>query len=174
MHWKCCEFTQLSAQELYQILRSRNAVLVVEDANLHIDVDGKDETALHVFATEDINGESTIVAYARLRPADDVDPEIAIDKELTLTTHRDNETATHLLEYTLAAAHERWPGVAIRTHSPVHREAFYKRLGFRKVDGPFLQHGMPFIGMVRPRNLAPQPMRNPSRTQAASPEFSDA
>jgi ElaA protein len=174
MLWKCCDFAQLNGQELYQILRSRNAVLIVEDANLHLDIDGKDATALHVFAVDETDGATVIVAYARLRPADDVDPEVAIDKELTLTSHRDNETSRHLLEYALEAAHERWPGVPVRTHSPVHREPFYKRLGFRKVDGPFLEHGMPFIGMVRSHHTAPQPLRHSRRTQAASPEFSDA
>lgn len=168
MDWKCCEFGQLSSTEIYQILRARNAILVVEDAHMHQDIDGKDESAVHVFAIDTIGGESLVVAYARLRPGDDVDPEAMIDKSLTHNTRRDDDTAERLIERTLAAAYERWPQAPVRTHSPVHQETFYKRLGFRKVDGPFLQHGMPFIGMVRAAIGTQKSLNNTLRTNSAS------
>ncbi len=184
MDWKCCEFWQLSSVELYQILRVRNAILVVEDAHMHQDIDGKDESAVHVFAMDAIGGESVVVAYARLRPGDDVDPQAMIDKLLTHTTRRDDDTADRLIAHALAAAHERWPHTSLRTHSAIHRESFYKRFGFRKVDGPFLQHGMPFIGMIRPgigtqksardRRCAPTEVPNDrSAETAAEPSQSD-
>ena len=168
MDWKCSEFDQLSSAELYQILRARNAILVVEDAHMHQDIDDKDKNAVHVFARDTIVGESQVVAYARLRPGDDIDPEVMIDKPLTHTTRRDDDTADRLIERALAACFERWPHAPVRTHSPVHRESFYKRFGFRKVDGPFLQHGMPFIGMIRP-GMDTQKMSNDRlRTSQAS------
>lgn len=172
MDWKCCEFGQLSSAEIYQILRARNAILVVEDAHMHQDIDGKDASAVHVFAVDTVGGESLVVAYARLRPGDEVDPEAMIDKSLTHTTRRDDDTADRLIERTLAAAHERWPQAPVRTHSPVHRETFYKRFGFRKADGPFLQHGMPFIGMIRPATDTQKSFNNPSGKNRASPERS--
>jgi predicted GNAT family N-acyltransferase len=172
MDWKCCEFGQLSSAEIYQILRARNAILVVENAHMHQDIDGKDGSAVHVFAVDTIGGESLVVAYARLRPGDEVDPEAMIDKSLTHTTRRDDDTADRLIERALAAAHERWPQAPVRTHSPVHREAFYKRFGFRKVDGPFLQHGMPFIGMLHPGIDTQKSPNNPLRENRVSTQRS--
>jgi predicted GNAT family N-acyltransferase len=148
MDWKCYEFRELSSIELYLILRARNAVLVVEDAHVHLDIDGKDEHALHVFALDADGGEPSVSAYARLMPGDDVDPEAMIDKFLTSAARRDDDTANQLLEHALAAARERWPDTPVRINSPIYHEAFYERFGFRKVDGPFLEHGMPYIGMV--------------------------
>lgn len=148
MDWKCCEFRQLSSDELYLILRARNAVLIVEDAHVHLDIDGKDEHALHVFALERVGGEPSIGAYARLTPGDDIDPEAMIDRFLTSATRRDDDTADRLIEHALDAARQRWPHAPVRIHSPIYHEAFYERFGFRKVDGPFLEHGMPYIGMV--------------------------
>jgi ElaA protein len=168
MDWKCCEFGQLNSTEIYQILRARNAVLIVEEAHVHQDIDGKDESAVHVFAIDTIGGESLVVAYARLRPGDDIDPETVIDKSLTHNKRRDDDTAERLIERTLAAAHERWPQAPVRTHSSVYQEDFYKRFGFRKVDGPFLQHGMPFIGMVRARTGAEKSLNHTLRTNRAS------
>ncbi|MCC8396808.1 GNAT family N-acetyltransferase [Paraburkholderia sp. MMS20-SJTR3] len=173
MDWKCREFGQLSSVEIYQILRARNAILVVEDAHMHQDIDGKDETAVHVFAVDTIGGESLVVAYARLRPGDEVDPEAMIDKSLTHPTRRDDDTAERLMERTLAAADERWPHAPVRTHSPAHRETFYKRFGFRKADGPFLQHGMPFIGMIRAGVDTQKSLNNPWRMNRASAERSN-
>ena len=168
MDWKCCEFWQLSSVELYQILRARNAILIVEDAHTHQEIDGKDENAVHIFALDLATGDPLVVAYARLLPGDEVDPETVIDKLLTHTTHRDDDTAQRLVAHALTVSHERWPHARVRTHSPVHRESFYKRLGFRKIDGPFLQHGMPFIGMIHPPINASKSIRNPLHAGRAS------
>jgi ElaA protein len=168
MDWKCCEFWQLSSVELYQILHARNAILIVEDAHMHQEIDGKDHNAVHIFALDATTSDPSVVAYARLRPGDEIDPETVIDKVLTHTTHRDDDTAEHLVAHALAVSHDRWPHAPVRTHSPVHRESFYKRLGFRKIDGPFLQHGMPFIGMIRPPIRAPKSISNPLRAARAS------
>lgn len=159
MDWKCCEFGQLSSDELYLILRVRNTVLVVEQAHVHLDIDGKDEHALHVFALDTHDRERSVDAYARLLPGDDVDPETIIDKFLTSTARRDDDTAEQLLQRALGHARERWPDAPVRIHSPIRREAFYAKFGFRKVDGPFLEHGMPYIGMVHSMCHAGKPTR---------------
>jgi predicted GNAT family N-acyltransferase len=148
MDWKCCEFGQLSSDELYLLLRARNAVLVVENAHVHLDIDGKDKQALHVFAIDTRAQQRSVEGYARLLPGDDIDPETIIDKFLTSAARRDDDTAEQLLRRALSHARERWPGAPVRIHSPIYREAFYSRFGFRKVDGPFLEHGMPYIGMI--------------------------
>ncbi|WDD95311.1 drug:proton antiporter [Burkholderia sp. FERM BP-3421] len=159
MDWTCCEFRHLSSNELYLILRVRNAVLVVEDAHTFLDIDGKDESAVHVFATDRSGARPAIAAYARLLPGDEIDPETTIDKWLTSAAHRDDGTAAALAEHALAAAHARWPEAPVRTQAPAHREAFFVGFGFRKADGPFLEHGAPYIGMVRPVGGAARSVR---------------
>lgn len=149
MDWTCCEFRHLSSNELYMILRARNAVLVVEEAHTHLDIDGKDECAIHVFATDKRGEQPAIAAYARLLPGDDIDPETMIDKILTSAAHRDDRTIDALIEHVLAAAHARWPDAPVRVQAPAQREDFYNRFGFRKVDGPYLEHGAPYVGMLR-------------------------
>ncbi|RQT05687.1 GNAT family N-acetyltransferase [Burkholderia contaminans] len=150
MEWHCCEFEHLSAVDLYAILRARNTVLVVEDAHTHLDIDGKDAGALHVYATVRNGDAAEVAAYARLLPGDDIDPDVVIDKVLTSEACRDGDTLDHLLERALTAALAAWPDAALRMHVPAPRQAFYKRFGFRKAYGPYLEQGAPFVGMIRP------------------------
>ncbi|WP_396330739.1 drug:proton antiporter [Burkholderia anthina] len=160
MEWHCCEFEHLSSVDLYAILRARNAVLVVEDAHTHLDIDGKDADALHIFARVRDGNTVEIAAYARLLPGDDIDPEVVIDKVLTSEACRDDDTLERLIERALTAAHAAWPDVAVRTHVPAPRHAFYKRFGFRKAYGPYLEQGTPFIGLIRPVDRTAGALRN--------------
>ncbi len=159
MEWHCCEFDRLSAVDLYAILRARNAVLVVEDAHTHLDIDGKDANALHVYARRQTGDTAEVVAYARVLPGDDVDPDVVIDKVLTSEACRDDATLEQLMQRALTAARAAWPDVAVRTHVPEQRQAFYKRFGFRKAYGPYLEQGSPFVGLVRPAERAAGALR---------------
>lgn len=149
MNWKTLEFDQLTARELYLILRARSAVFVVEQSHVYLDADGRDETSLHVFAVEDMARPMPILAYARLQPGDAEDPEIVIDKVLTSPLRRGDGTAELLIERVLQAVAEHWPGRAVRVTAPVGLRDFYEQFGFRKTEGPYLEHGVPFIGLTR-------------------------
>ncbi|WP_193100699.1 MULTISPECIES: drug:proton antiporter [unclassified Burkholderia] len=160
MEWHCCEFEHLSAVDLYAILRARSAVLVVEDAHTHLDIDGKDADALHVYASVH-NGDTTeVAAYARILPGDDIDPDVVIDKVLTSESCRDDDTLERLIGRALTAAQAAWPDAAVRTHVPAPRQAFYKRFGFRKAYGPYLEQGAPFVGLIRSADRAAGALRN--------------
>ena len=156
MNWKTLEFEQLTARELYLILRARSAVFIVEQSHVYLDADGRDEAALHVFAAEDMSRPMPILAYARIQPGDAEDPEVVIDKVLTSPARRGDGTAELLIERVLQASAERWPGRAIRVAAPVGLRGFYEQFSFRKTEGPFLEHGVPFIGLTRsPRGAKP-------------------
>ncbi|CAM2170496.1 ElaA protein [Burkholderia cepacia] len=159
MEWHCCEFEHLGAVDLYAILRARNAVLVVEDAHTHLDIDGKDAGALHVYATVRDGDTMEVAAYARILPGDDIDPDAVIDKVLTSERRRDDATLEQLIGRALTAAQAAWPDAAVRTHVPAPRQAFYKRFGFRKAYGPYLEQGAPFVGLVRPSDRAAGALR---------------
>jgi len=160
MNWKCSDFEHLSTKELYSILRERSTVFIVEYAHIHLDIDDKDETALHVFLLEaadesggtrvDMRGDTwpRIGAYARLLPGDELDPEVIIDKLLTSSTRRDDDTHERLVTHALAAAQTAWPGRPVHVSVPTQQEDFYEVFGFRKTVGPFLEHGMPYLSMA--------------------------
>jgi predicted GNAT family N-acyltransferase len=149
MNWKTLEFEQLSARELYVLLRARSAVFVVEQSHVCLDADGRDEHALHIFAADDMARPMPILAYARVQPGDSEDPEVRIDKVLTSPQRRGDGTAEMLIERVLEAIAQRWPGRATRVSAPLGLRCFYEQFGFRKTEGPYLEHGVPFIGLTR-------------------------
>ena len=149
INWKTLEFEQLTARELYLILRARSAVFVVEQSRVHLDADGRDEGALHVFAVESANRTMPILAYARVQQGDLEDPEVVIEKVLTSPGRRGDGTAEMLIERALREIAARWPGRGVRVTAQVGLKSFYEQFGFRKTEGPFLEHGVPFIGLTR-------------------------
>lgn len=148
MNWKTLEFEQFSVRELYLIMRARSAVFVVEQAHVCLDADGHDEMALHVFAVEDMARSMPVLAYARILPGAAEEAEVVIDKVLTSPTRRGDGTAEMLIERVLKAAAGRWPGCVVRVTARSSLRGFYEQFGFRKTEGPFLEHGIPFIGLT--------------------------
>jgi ElaA protein len=154
MNWITVEFEQLTSRELYLIMRARSAVFVVEQCHVCLDADGHDEDALHVFGIEDRAKPMPIVAYARIHPGDAEDPHATLDKVLTSPAHRGDGTAEILIERALLAILERWPTRGVRVTAPVDLRSFYEQFGFRKTEGPFLERGVPFIGLTcQPRGV---------------------
>jgi ElaA protein len=152
MSWKALDFEQITARELYLILRARSAVFVVEQSHVHLDADGRDETSLHVFAVDDISRPMPVMAYARLHedsmgPADAI--VVVVDKILTSPLRRGDGTAAALITRVLAAASERWPGHGVRLLAPVSLRGFYEAFGFRKDEGPIVERGDRLIGLMR-------------------------
>lgn len=66
--WHIKKFNELSTDELYDIIRLRNSIFVVEQKRLYQDLDSVDKRALHLFKTD---SEGEIVAYARIFLEDD-------------------------------------------------------------------------------------------------------
>jgi ElaA protein len=89
-----------------------------------------------------------VLAYARLRPGDHEDPDVVIDKILTSPARRGDGTAEMLIERALQAVAQHWPGRLVRVTAPVGLKCFYEQFGFRKTEGPFLEHGSPYIGLT--------------------------
>jgi ElaA protein len=148
MDWKCYEFNQMTTRELYEVLRMRITVFVVEYAHIHLDLDYRDAEALHVVALERGGTALQVAAYARLVPGDDQDPEVTIDRILTRAERRNDDTHDLLIAHALAAAHAMGAGCPIHVNAPVHHEARYEGFGFRKIAGPYLEHGIPHVAMA--------------------------
>jgi len=132
MNWTTLMFDQLSARELYLIMRARSAVFVVEAARVHLDADGLDEGALHVFAHEDMTRAMPICAYGRIRPGETAYQDVVIDKMLTSPAHRRDGMADALFDHLLRVIDARWPRHRVSALAPLAQRARYERFGFRR------------------------------------------
>lgn len=77
-------FSKLPTQELYQLLRLRNEVFIVEQKCPYSDIDNKDQESYHLLYYVD----DQLAGYARILPAGLSYAEIAIGRVVTSPLHR--------------------------------------------------------------------------------------
>ena len=135
-------FEELSAAQLYKILRLRVAVFVVEQCCLYQDLDDLDQDALHVWL-EDENG---VAAYLRVLDRGVESEHVSIGR--VVTRDRRRGLGSVVLREGIRAARERLGADSIYLEAQAYARAFYERQGFRAFGEPFLLDGIPHCKML--------------------------
>ena len=136
-------FDELSAQELFEIYRSRVAVFVVEQNCPYQEVDEADRHAYHITLRED--GE--LVAYLRVVEQNVLREEVTIGRVLSLK--RRKGYASRLLSEGIRVAEERLHADKIVIEAQVYAMPLYEKAGFVPVSEEFLEDGIPHVRMLR-------------------------
>lgn len=135
-------FDELSTRELYEILRVRTAVFVVEQNCPYQEADLFDLDSVHITLWED--GE--ILAYCRLLPKGCRFDEVSIGR--VLATVRRRGYASEVVREALRYADEVWHADTVILDAQTYAEPFYRKLGFQKSSEEFLEDGIPHIRMT--------------------------
>lgn len=131
-------FSELTAAEIYEILKARSKVFQFEQNIRYLDEDDVDYNSLHCFFEED----GRVTAYLRAY----LDGEnIKIGRVLTIT--RGQGLGTLLMRRGIEAARERFGERVISIDAQKHAEGFYKKLGFVTTSGEFLEEGIVHVKM---------------------------
>lgn len=137
-------FEELTKEELYQILRLRSAVFVVEQNCVYQDLDNKDWKAIHLIGVE--HGE--IVAYIRiLKPGDYFDA-AAIGRVVVNPAQRKRGYARLLMEAALEEISKRFGKTPVALSAQTYLTTFYGDLGFVTVGEAYLEDGISHIRML--------------------------
>ena len=143
--WKIKRFEELTTIELYEILRVRAEVFVVEQTCVYQDLDEKDKKAYHLFCEN--NGE--IVAYLRILDKGVSYPEISIGRVLTRETNRRNGLAKEMMQKAISFVEEELSEMQIRISAQLYLKRFYESLGFLITSEVYLEDDIEHIEMVR-------------------------
>lgn len=141
LKWR--RFTDFSAAELYEMLRFRQAIFVVEQASPYPDVDGLDQGAQHLLLR--VGG--PLAAYLRLIPY----PEekcVAIGRIAVATAHRRRGLARLMLLEALARGRNDFAGCNVKVGAQTYLVPFYESLGFCTVSPPYDDYGVPHVEMA--------------------------
>ena len=133
-------FADLSARELYALLRLRVDVFVVEQQCPYPELDGRDGEP----GTEHLWFEEDGEVLAVLRVLDD-GPSRAIGRVATATSARGRGLAARLIEEVLAS-HGQGP---LHLGAQAHLESWYERFGFRRSGEGYVEDGIPHVPMRR-------------------------
>lgn len=131
-------FDELSVRELYEIVRARQEIFLMEQNIVCRDFDGVDYDALHCFLWED----GKVVAYMRAFMGDD---EIRLGRFLTV--RHGEGLGRRLMELSLPVVKARFNCDKIGFHAQRHAEGFYKKMGFKTVSDVFLEEGIEHVEM---------------------------
>lgn len=139
MEFRAKLFNELSAREIYEIVRARQEIFLMEQRIVCRDFDGVDYDALHCFLWE----EGKVVAYMRAFMDDD---EIRLGRFLTV--RHGEGLGRRLMELSLPVVKASFNCYKISFHAQRHAEGFYKKLGFKTVSDVFLEEGIEHVTMI--------------------------
>ena len=136
-------FDELSAQELFEIYRSRVAVFVVEQNCPYQEVDEADRHAYHITLREN----DELVAYLRVVEQNVLREEVTIGRVLSLK--RRKGYASRLLSEGIRVAEESLHADKIVIEAQTYAMPLYEKAGFVPVSEEFLEDGIPHVRMLR-------------------------
>ena len=145
MNWKIKRFEEMTTTELYEILRVRSEVFVVEQTCIYQDLALKDKKAYHLFCEN--NGE--IAAYLRILDKGVSYPEISIGRVLTRETNRRIGLAREMMQKAISFVEEELSEMQIRISAQLYLKQFYESLGFLITSEVYLEDDIEHIEMVR-------------------------
>ena len=137
-------FTELTVDELYDILKLRSEIFVVEQDCVYNDLDGHDKNATHQFLKK--NGE--IVAYSRLLRPGSRFADYSIGRVVVKESERGTGLGIRMMEEAKQYILNVWKGERIKISAQKYLQKFYEDLGFFVVTDEYLEDGIPHFGML--------------------------
>ena len=133
-------FDELSTRELYEILKARAEIFVVEQNCVYQDLDDLDYRSLHVFCEE--NGIVTAYLRAFFKEED------TVQMGRVLTLHHGTGLGGKLLKYGISQIRTKMHPASICAEAQCYATGFYEREGFKICSGEFLEDGIPHVQMI--------------------------
>ena len=146
--WKIKSFSRLDTDELYELLKLRVDVFVVEQNCPYPEMDDKDRhpETLHL-AGRRKDGE--LMAYLRILPPGLSFKEVSIGRVVVAKESRRQGISGIMLKKALGQINSTWPNENIRIGAQVYLKKFYESHGFEAVSESYLEDGIPHIDMIR-------------------------
>lgn len=135
-------FRELTVDELYELLRVRAEVFVVEQDCVYQDMDGDDQVSVHLWLTEG----DKVVALCRVCPAGTHMEAVSIGR--VITTERGKGYGKRIMLEGIKVAQEHFNAKRIDIEAQEYACGFYEQVGFRQSSEPFMLDGIPHIRMT--------------------------
>ena len=135
---------EFSAAELYELLKLRVDVFVVEQNCAYPELDGNDPDCLHLRLLD----QGSLLASARLwRPSPEQRPRIG--RVAVSPAHRGRRLGEALMREAIAECEKAYPNEDIELSAQSHLQTFYASLGFAPGSDGYLEDVIPHVDMVR-------------------------
>ena len=137
-------FDELTTRELYEILKARSEIFVVEQDCVYQDLDDKDQDAIHVFCWND---DGRVAGCLRVFMKDAKKGIVQIGRVVTL--EHGKGIGGQMLHEGVRIAVEQLKAKKIYLEAQEYAIGYYAKEGFEVVSEPFMEDGIPHVKMER-------------------------
>ena len=134
------EFDALNIHELYELMKARVDVFVVEQTCPYPELDNVDQDAIHVYIKEN----NEIKAYSRVFIREG--STIQIGRVLSL--ERQKHYGYEVMSKAIDVAKEKYKAKCIYIEAQCYAIGFYEKIGFKIISDSFLEDNIPHVKMI--------------------------
>lgn len=141
--WKLSSFDELSNKEIYEILKLRSEVFVVEQNCVYLDADGLDYVSFHFCGYQN----DQLQAYVRILPPGISYDNPSIGRVLSRKSARRTGIGIELMKRAIPLCLKQFSAIEIDISAQVYLIKFYSNLGFNMLGETYLEDDIPHIKM---------------------------
>jgi len=146
LNWKLLSFEDFSNQELYEVIKLRTDVFVVEQNCPYPELDNKDQVSKHFCG---YNADGVLSAYCRILPPNVSYKEASIGRFVVEETERENKHGRVMMTLVLEIMTNLFPEYNIRIGAQTYLAKFYGSFGFIQDSESYLEDGIEHMEMLK-------------------------
>lgn len=147
--WQWSRFSELSPEDLYEVVRLREGVFIVEQNCAYPDADGRDPAAWHLLGWTSSDDARRLIAYARVFEPGVRYTEGSVGRVVTAAQVRRTGVGRALMVEALRRLEQLAPGKPMRLAAQRYLENFYAGFGFTTASAPYEEDGIIHVDMLR-------------------------
>lgn len=144
INWSVKHYRELDTDELYQLLRLRSEVFVVEQACVFLDMDNKDQVCHHVMGWSG----TMLAGYSRIVPPGISYVESSIGRIVSSPSGRRLGIGRELVRESIRALYSLHGKRDIRIGAQYYLKGFYESFGFLQAGEIYPEDGINHIEML--------------------------
>ena len=146
LRWVTKTFSELTVNELYDLLKLRSEVFVVEQKCIFLDIDNNDQKAFHTIG---FLGEE-VVATTRLFEKDIMyDGYQSIGRVVAAPKYRGLSIGKALMQYSISECERLFGKGPIKIGAQLYLKKFYSEQGFEQSGEVYIEDEIDHIPMIR-------------------------
>jgi len=148
IQWKMQTFQELTVEQLFDVLKLRMDVFVVEQHCAYPELEEYDRRP----ETRHLSGRNALgqlLAYARILPPGLRYSEVNLGRFVVRADSRKQGIGRQLLQTALQEISRCWPGQAIKISAQGYLQTFYEQYGFIRLTEVYLEDGIPHVEMLK-------------------------
>ena len=143
INWQLYQYSELSKELLYKILKIRQEVFIIEQNCNYLDADGIDQYSSHLLGS--VNGE--LIAYMRIVNPGKIYKNLSFGRILVKKKYRNEGIGKKLMVKAIALFELKYSNIIISAQ--FYLLDFYKDFDFKPIGNKYLEDNIPHIKMIR-------------------------